>query len=140
MEGLGVTADVIASVDLTTKVATLCSQYSKEVADARADIERLHAQVEHLGTVVQTAHRLTEGPQEQLLSTSPKLIDIFQDCCVELNNLRAKLEQNSEPSTMRHLGLRALEWPFSSKEVDQILSSLKQHEEAIRLGLQIDQK
>jgi hypothetical protein len=139
MEGLGVAANVIAVVDLSTKVATLCFQYSKEVAGARADIERLHAQVEHLGAVVQAARLLIEGPRGESLTTSQKLVDIFHNCSVDLDKLKAKLEPNPKRSTMRRLGLRALKWPFSSKEIDQILSSLKRHEDTIHLGLQIDQ-
>ncbi|KAH7353339.1 kinesin light chain 3 [Plectosphaerella cucumerina] len=139
MEGLGVAANVIAVVDLSTNVVTLCFQYSKEVASARANIERLHAQVKHLGTIVQAAQRLIEGPQGQSLSTSQKLIDIFHNYNVDLQKLKEKLEPTPKRSTIRRLGLRALKWPFSSKEVDQILSSLKRHEDTIHLGLQINQ-
>jgi hypothetical protein len=40
---------------------------------------------------------------------------------------------------MRRYGIRALKWPFKSKEVDQLLASLDRHERTILLGLQVDQ-
>ncbi|KAM6505253.1 hypothetical protein FSOLCH5_014486 [Fusarium solani] len=40
---------------------------------------------------------------------------------------------------MRRFGLRALKWPFDSKEVSDIVSNLERYERTITLGLQIDQ-
>jgi hypothetical protein len=139
MEGLGVAANVMAVIDLSAKVATLCFQYSKEVASARADIQRLHAQVKHLGAALQASQRLMESTKSQSLSTSQELVGSFRDCITELGRLEQKLSPRTVRTTMRRLGLRALKWPFNSKEVDQLLSNLERHEKTILLGLQIDQ-
>ncbi|KAJ0306108.1 hypothetical protein Brms1b_010559 [Colletotrichum noveboracense] len=139
MEGVGVAANVIAVVDLSAKVASLCFQYSKEVAGARADIQRLRTQVEHLETVLRATQRLVEGIKGRPLLTSQELVGSISDCIVDLERLEKKLNPNPARTAMRRLGLRALKWPFSSKEVDQVLSSLERHEETIRFGLQIDQ-
>lgn len=47
--------------------------------------------------------------------------------------------KKSSASTMRRFVFRSLKWPFSSKEVNQLLASLERHEKTILLGLQIDQ-
>ncbi|KAF6810671.1 Kinesin light chain 5 [Colletotrichum plurivorum] len=139
MEGLGVAANVIAVVDLSAKVAALCFQYSKEVAGARGDIQRLRTQVEHLGTAVRGTQRLVEGIKGRSLLISQELVDSIHECIADLERLEKKLDPKPARTMMRRLGLRALKWPFDSKEVDQVLSSLERHEKTILLGLQIDQ-
>ncbi|KAF6782559.1 Kinesin light chain 5 [Colletotrichum sojae] len=139
MGGLGVAANVIAVVDLSAKVAALCFQYSKEVAGARGDIQRLRTQVEHLGTAVRGTQRLVEGIKGRSLLISQELVDSIHECIADLERLEKKLDPKPARTMMRRLGLRALKWPFDSKEVDQVLSSLERHEKTILLGLQIDQ-
>ncbi|KAJ4235454.1 hypothetical protein NW757_013525 [Fusarium falciforme] len=139
MEGLGVAANIIAVVDLSAKVATLCLQYSKEVSSARADIERLRTQVEHLEITLRAAQRLVEGTKGQSLLTSQELVGSFRNCIADLERLEKKLGPNAARPRMRRFGFRALKWPFNSKEIDQLLASLDRHEKAILLGLQIDQ-
>jgi hypothetical protein len=139
MEAVGVAANIIAVIDISAKVATLCVQYAKEVAGAKQDIERLRTQVEHLGAALQAAQTLVEDAQAQSLFTSQKLVDLFHPCIAELRRLATKLDPSPGRKTMRRIGIRALKWPFSSKEVDQMLSSLERHEKTILLGLQIDQ-
>ncbi|KAH7168414.1 kinesin light chain 3 [Fusarium sp. MPI-SDFR-AT-0072] len=136
MEGLGVVANIIAVVDLSTKVATLCFQYSKEVSSARADIERLRKQVQNLATALQATQRLVEGNKGLELSTSQDLIGSFRTCTADLKQVEKKLDLNPLRTTMRRYGFRALKWPFNSKEVDQLLTNLEHHEKTILLGLQ----
>lgn len=40
---------------------------------------------------------------------------------------------------MRQFGLRALKWPFSSKDTQAIVATLERYQRAIAFGLQIDQ-
>ncbi|KPA40104.1 kinesin light chain 3 [Fusarium langsethiae] len=124
MEGLGVAANIIAVVELSAKVATLCFQYSKDVSSARADIERLRNQVEHLGTTLRATQRLVEENKGLSLHTSQGLTGSFRSCITDLERLEKKLDPNP---------------PFNSKEVDQLLAGLDRHEKTILLGLQVDQ-
>ncbi|KAF6822492.1 Kinesin light chain 5 [Colletotrichum plurivorum] len=139
MEGLGVAANVIAVVDLSAKVAALCFQYSKEVAGARGDIQRLHSKVSHVGSAVRAAQGLLKGNRDKLPFASQGLVGSIHECIADLERLEKKLDPKTARTMMRRLGLRALKWPFDSKEVDQVLSSLERHEKTILLGLQIDQ-
>ncbi|KAM0268252.1 hypothetical protein ACHAQH_010010 [Verticillium albo-atrum] len=139
MEGLGVAANVIAVIDLSAKVATLCVQYAKEVAGARADIQRLQRQVNQLGSALGAAQYVVEGSNSRSLFVSQGLTCSFRECIVDLQRLENKLSRNPTRTAMRRLGLRAFKWPFNSKEVNQLLSSLDRHEKTILLGLQIDQ-
>ncbi|KAJ4243339.1 hypothetical protein NW762_014825 [Fusarium torreyae] len=139
MEGLGVVANIIAVVDLSAKVATLCFQYSKDVSSARADIERLRSQVEHLVTTLRATQRLVEGTRGLSLLTSQELAGSFRSCMADLERLEKKLAPNPVRTAMRRYGVRALKWPFTSKDVDQLLAGLERHEKNMLLGLQVDQ-
>ena len=139
MEGLGVVANVIAVVDLSAKVATLCFQYSKDVFSARADIERLRTQVEHLTIALRATQRLIEGTKGVSLLTSQALAGSFRNCMADLERLGKKLAPNPVRTVMRRYGVRALKWPFTSKDVEQLLADLERHEKNITLGLQVDQ-
>lgn len=139
MEGLGVTASVIAVVNLSAKVIALCFQYSTSVANARSDITRLHEQVKILETSLQHARRLLEAPRSGPLSASRQLVDQLQACECELEGLRAKLEPSTARKAMRRAGLRALRWPFSSKHTESIIATLGRYQHNIEFNLQIDQ-
>ncbi|WZH40876.1 kinesin light chain 1 [Fusarium acuminatum] len=139
MEGLGVVANIIAVVDLSAKVATLCFQYSKDVSSARADIERLRSQVEHLATALRATQRPIEGTRGLSLLTSQGLAGSFRSCMADLERLEKKLAPNPVRTAMRRYGVRALKWPFTSKDVDQLLAGLERHEKNMLLGLQVDQ-
>lgn len=41
IEGVGVTANFIAVVDITTKIAAQCYDYGRKVCHAKADIDRV---------------------------------------------------------------------------------------------------
>ena len=135
MEAIGAVANIIALVDLSAKIAKVCFQYSREVSSARANIERLRRQAEHLEITLKAAQRLVEENQTSSFLTSQALIFTFKSCKNELERTLKKLQ----PSPMRRYGIRSLKWPFKSKEIDQLLACLKDYEGSILAGLQVDQ-
>ncbi|RYP74071.1 hypothetical protein DL771_003260 [Monosporascus sp. 5C6A] len=139
MEGISVATSVIAVVDLSAKVTSLCFQYSTAVANARADIKRLYEQAKSLDMTLQYARRLLEESSNQPLPASRQLVDQLQACEGELERLRTKLEPSTARKTMRRIGYRALKWPFSSKDTEAIMTALERYQHTIALGLQIDQ-
>jgi hypothetical protein len=40
---------------------------------------------------------------------------------------------------MSRVGFRALKWPFTSKQVDKIVSTLEGYQQTFMLALQVDQ-
>lgn len=151
MEGLGAAASIIAVVDLSVKVVTLCSQYSAAVSGAREDISRVSAQVSGLRTTLEHAAKLIDAEQQQShntpaggghrhhLATSRDLLDQVQRCRAELQKLEAKLRPSGSRKVMGKFGLRALKWPFGQREVLDIVASLERFQDNIMRGLQIDQ-
>ncbi|KAH6986840.1 hypothetical protein EDB80DRAFT_655789 [Ilyonectria destructans] len=138
-EAVGLAASVIAIIDLSAKVAVLCLQYSTAVGNARADITHLRSQLDDLGTTLQGVQHLLDNRNNQALATSRKLVDSVDGCTSELVQLQSRLDPGKAHKAMRRFGLRALKWPFDSKEVSDIVSNLERYERTITLGLQIDQ-
>ncbi|EXK25866.1 hypothetical protein FOMG_17520 [Fusarium oxysporum f. sp. melonis 26406] len=138
-EAVGLAASVIAIVDLSAKVATLCFQYSTTVGNAKADIEHLQSHLKDLDACLRGVHRVLYGPNNQALTISRELIDSLDGCKSELIQMQNRLDPGKASKTMRRLGLRALKWPFDSKEVRGIVVNLEHYKQTIMLSLQIDQ-
>jgi multidrug resistance efflux pump len=138
MDGLSVAASIFAVVDVSVKVITLCSQYSKAVAHAEADISHLETQVKGLKTTLGNAKALIEAPQCASLSTSRDLKDQLAGCRIMLEDLLGKLESVAR-KTKHRPWLRALKWPFSREETNATISALERYHRLIMDGLQIDQ-
>ncbi|RYP68551.1 hypothetical protein DL770_008416 [Monosporascus sp. CRB-9-2] len=138
-EAVGLAASVIAIINLSAKVANLCLQYSTAVGNARADITCLRTRLDHLGTSLQGVQHLLDGRNNQELVTSRKLVDSLNGCTSELAQLQSRLDPGKARKAMRRFGLRALKWPFDSKEVSGIVSNLEHYKQTIMLCLQVDQ-
>lgn len=109
-EAVGLAASVIAIIDLSTKVAGLCLQYSTAVGNARVDITRLRRRLDDLGTTIREAQHLLGGPNGQALATSRRLVDSVDACTSELAQLQSRLDPGKARKAMRRVGIRALKW------------------------------
>jgi len=130
---------VIAVVDLSAKVASLCFQYSVAVKDAKADIERLHRKVTDIKNVVEKFQQLLDKHEKSQLSTTRKMVDSLKECRQQLQGLKDQLKPSRSRRAMQQVGIRALKWPFTSKQVEKMVLSLEQYEHTFSLALQVDQ-
>ncbi|EXK24519.1 hypothetical protein FOMG_18763 [Fusarium oxysporum f. sp. melonis 26406] len=78
-EALGVASSVIAVVDLSAKVFSLCLQYSREVKNAKDDIKRLYKEVAAFQDTTEKLKALLEGPRGKELKTSQQLVSAIED-------------------------------------------------------------
>ncbi|KAF2175652.1 hypothetical protein K469DRAFT_609959 [Zopfia rhizophila CBS 207.26] len=139
MDGLSGAASIIAVVDMSAKVASLCFQYSVAVKDAKRDIERLQKKVTDIKNVLEEVRKLLDKQDKSQLSTTRKLLDSLEECHQQLQGLKTQLEPGRGRKAMQRVGFRALKWPFTSKQVENIVASLKQYEHTFGLALQVDQ-
>src|SRR4051794_17736354 len=100
MTGLDLAAGVIAVVDLSAKVASLCFQYSREVQRARNDILRLQGQVESLKDTFGRVRQLLDGPDGAKLSASQDIPEAIRSCSARLESLKNKLEPRKPQKAM----------------------------------------
>ncbi|KAJ1323836.1 ankyrin repeat domain-containing protein 50 [Microdochium nivale] len=137
-EALGLTASVIAVVDLSAKVTKLCYTYSREVIGARDDITRVQEKIVNLEALLQRLHDAI------LTSHATRAIDghlktVLQRSRQRLGELEATMKPNTSRLMMSRVGVRALKWPLKSKEVDKIILDITQDETLILAFLQADQ-
>ncbi|CAH0046176.1 unnamed protein product [Clonostachys solani] len=136
LEGLGLAANIIAVIDLSAKVISWCYQYSKDVKNARADIEQLQQETNRLKIVAEDIRNLLEGPNGAKLTTAKRLSTAAGQVRSVLDTVDKTL---SNQKGLRRFGLRALKWPYESKDVEGLLQELVRTREIFHLGLQIDQ-
>jgi hypothetical protein len=143
MEGLGAAASAITVIELAAKITSLCLKYSSAVKNARPDIERLRAHTDSLKKTLEGAQKLLQDPNGARLTTSQKLHDALENTRSQLVNVATRLEDKLNTGrggkAMRYLGLRALAWPFESKDVDTIIANLQRHQNTFSAALHIDQ-
>lgn len=139
MDGLSGAASVIAVVDISAKIVSLCYQYSVAVKDAKDDIERVQRKVSDITYILEKIKQLLDDQDKKRLSTTQGLFSSLEQCREELKSLEAKLDPGKTRKTMSRFGFRALKWPFTSKQVDKVVSNLEGYEQTFNLALQVDQ-
>ena len=128
---------MIAVIDISTKVASLCYQYSVEVKHAKGDIERLRSKVNDTKTVLEKLQQLEQNSPQ--LSTTRKMVDSPKQCHKQLQGLKDQLEPGRSRKAMQRFGIRALKWPFTSKEVEKTVQNIESYQATFSLALQTDQ-
>jgi len=139
MEALGAAVNILTVIDLSAKVGLLCLEYAKEVKNAQTEIARLHKEAVDLGKALSDIQPLLEGAHKEKLKSSQRLNGALKDSVIQLQMLEKRLNASTSRKAMSRIGLRALKWPFESKEVDLFISNLKKNTEIIILSLQVDQ-
>ncbi|RYP65643.1 hypothetical protein DL771_008195 [Monosporascus sp. 5C6A] len=139
----GAAASVIAVIQLSAKVASLCAQYYSAVRNAKSDIERLQGELGYLKATLEGARQLLESPSGERLRTSQHLRENLGGCSSRLTELETKLEKTLNPGGtrryMRRFRLHTLKWPFESKDIDGIIRTLERYRDTFSAALQIDQ-
>jgi hypothetical protein len=139
MDGLSGAASIIAAVQISAKVVSLCVQYSLAVKDAKEDIERLQKKVTDIKNVLEEVRKLLDKQDKSQLSITRELVDPLKECYQQFQELKAQLEPGRGRKAMRRVGFRALKWPFTSKQVEKMVVSLERYGHTFSLALQVDQ-
>lgn len=139
MAELGLLANVIAVVDLSAKIASICVQYSRDVKHAKANIERFKREVDSVTNLLQDVTALLQGAGKTSLPTSTKLKDALGECEMQLQQLDTILDPGKGRKVMRKFGIRALKWPLETKEVEKTIIIFDRCKGTISLALQVDQ-
>lgn len=139
MDGISAAASVLAVIEISAKVATLCFQYSVAVKHASNDVQRLQKKIEDIGTILKMLEQQTERPDGARLSATSKLTESLRGCQESLQELKIQLEPGKTRKAMSRFGARALKWPFKSKEFEKIVTDLERYQQAFSQSLQIDQ-
>ncbi|KAI5363375.1 hypothetical protein J4E82_011668 [Alternaria postmessia] len=109
MNGLSGAASVIAVIDISAKIASLCYRYSVAVKDAKGDVERVRRKVSDIAHILEKIKQLLDSHDKTRLSTTLGLSSSLEQCLKELKSLKAKLDLGKTRKTMSQFGFRALE-------------------------------
>ncbi|KAL2817161.1 hypothetical protein BJX63DRAFT_419722 [Aspergillus granulosus] len=142
MEPLSCAASVMAIIQLTGSIATICGGYIKEAKDAREEITSLQQGVTNLLGTFKKLEELVHSQDGKKLSTSEILVNEVTRCESVLTLVRKKIDpENTRKSTkaMRRLGLRALKWPLKRAEIESIIQDLERFKSSFIFALQVDQ-
>jgi hypothetical protein len=135
---MDIAASVIAVVQITEHVLTLCYNYARGVKDAPDDIKRLLDELKSLEAIVGGAKDVLDGPHKEKLKTSQKLSTSLKSCTSELRTLTTKLVTKSGDLHHHQFSRSRLKWPLESKEVDKAVQSLHKHRDNLCASLTID--
>ncbi|KAH6667724.1 hypothetical protein B0J14DRAFT_170784 [Halenospora varia] len=138
MAGLGEAASIIAAIQISGKIFDLCQTYYLGVKEARKDIQRLREEVTSLQDVLTNLADLAEDQgmaKRSILSLLNQQDGPVQQCQKDLTGLIAKLEPGQAKNKMKPFGLRALKWPFTSKDVEKLLVITGRHKATFNLAL-----
>ncbi|KAH9237198.1 hypothetical protein K456DRAFT_1504559 [Colletotrichum gloeosporioides 23] len=138
-EALGIAGTVLAIVELSAKIGSHCVEYYKAVKNAGDDITRVMEEVNSLRAIANNALELLKGPRGAELKASGQLVTTVR----RAEDLLKQLEFKLRPSTAREVFsrmriLRALKWPFKSKEIEDVVKDIEQCTRTLSIGLQLD--
>ena len=130
----------IAVGELSLKVISLISKYYSDVKNAKSDIQRLDREIRDLRVVFQKIQDMTlKSSLVENISVSASLKGTTQQVLVDVKALESKLDPGAGTRMMRHLGKRALKWPFEKKEVNEWVAKFERHKTSLNLALTTDQ-
>ncbi|KAH7013160.1 ankyrin repeat-containing domain protein [Ilyonectria destructans] len=148
MDPLSLAASVAGLVSLADLVFRTATKYWKEVKDSRKDVDELLSEVKGVSILLHdlslVAFSLEIDPSQNggrsEHSSHLKLHHLY-----ECQKLLRQLEQSlndakkkfNSPSSLNRLQSR-LKWPFSSREMSQIVQSIQRHKQAINVALTAD--
>jgi hypothetical protein len=140
MAGVGEVASVIAVIQITQQVVTLCTKYYSGVKNAKRDRERLCDEVLTLAGVLE---KVRESVADRKAGRSSVLDGgHIQKCLSELEAIRDTLDPrlNAGRGLMKRLKLRSVVWPFTGKELEDQISKLQARKLTFSLALTADAK
>lgn len=100
MDGLSGAASIIAVIDISAKIISLCSQYSSAVRNSRKDVDRLQKKVTNVRDVFgQVEQQLLNGQNKMLLPATHNLSDSLKECLRDLGELESQLKPSKTVGT-----------------------------------------
>lgn len=144
MDGVSAASSVIAAIQITQQIFTICHTYYWEVKNARRDIQLLSNEVASLKDVLTNLKDLGDSSTSAELS-SLRLLNQpngpLDRCRTDLEALIAQLEpgMRTGDSKMKQFELKALKWPFSSKDVHKVIAVIERNKTFFNLALSSDQ-
>ena len=129
---------IIAVIVTSAQVLNLLTKYYHGVHDARRDVERLVSETQSFRDVLQKIQQLLNTSDGTRLSASSSQVTAITASISSLEKLKDKLDPSHGKRIMKRVGLRALKWPLTKKEVDDCIEHLERCKSTLNLALGVD--
>lgn len=139
MDGVSAAASFVALIEMSFKVISLTAEYSAQVKSAKEDIACFQLEIEAFIIVLRSLHELAQKPEASKLGTFISLAESMKQCGLDLEHLKKKLEPGKGRKVMSRYGVRALKWPFESKDLHHIVDRLERYKSTFGAALNADQ-
>ena len=130
---------ILAVVEASATTLSVIARYSSKVKSAKADIERLQNEVKEFHEMSQKVQELVQSSGATRLPISTSFAEATKQSLLDIIALEDKLNPSKGGRIMKRLGIRALKWPLTSKEVDECIKTLERHNKRFSLALIADQ-
>lgn len=126
---------IIAVVEISSRVLLLVAKYYSGVEKAKEEIESLKIEVEAFYDVLLIIQGLVQSSDATKLPLFASLAAATTGALSEFKNIQKKLASSKGKKAMSRVGLRALVWPFTKKEVEDHIGRLEGHKTTLTLAL-----
>lgn len=146
-EAFGIAAGVIAVLQITKSVLSVCNDYSATVRGA-GELSAIQKEMENLLAVLQTLETFvvnvnTSDPARlQTLALLCRPQGLLKACLEEIQRLEEKLKS---PDWMKRFGpkgqafAQSLRWPLKEADTKKQLAIISRFREILQLALDVDQ-
>ena len=149
-EGLAVAASVIAVLQITNSVISICYDYSAAATGSSWELPRLMSELESLRSVLQRLEPLAKQADFSLVPNAklPAFIELCKPngalplCCREIQSLETTLKTPDWSvcfGPKRKAIVQALRWPLKSKDTEKSLNHIIRLRDILSLALAADQ-
>ena len=138
MDPVSIAGTLIAIIQISGKVVSLCYEYRRNVKNASAEISQLLEEVTSVRDVVERLHTVADAGEESgELQASDGIAErdtLLVRCLHEMQSLKAKLKLGKGVKGKSKL----LVWPLKKKEVYESLATIGRIKATLQLALSAD--
>lgn len=146
-EALGVVSGVIACLQITNTVLSVCYYYNAALQGASWELSRIQKEMEDLRTVLQALEPVANATVSSNQAQLPTLALLctpqgpLETCLKEIGRLQEKLkppEWTKNHGRKRTALVQSLRWPLKEAETIKILETISRIKETLQLALGTD--
>ncbi|SLM33828.1 P-loop containing nucleoside triphosphate hydrolase [Lasallia pustulata] len=151
MEGLALAASIVAILQITNSVISVCYSYSAAAKDAPWELSKVNAEMKSLRDVLQTLQPLAAQAEFASPSAGTRLPTLallcvpggLLNCC--LDEVRRLDERLKPPSWSDSFGpkrkafIQAFRWPLNKAETTKTLDDISRYRSILNLAITADQ-
>ena len=140
MDPLSGIASVIAVIQLTTAIVSICYGYRRTTKHASRDIKHITEELDSLGDVLKRLLLLLESEEAEgttQLQTLSLLEEPLKQCHIELEALKTNLLSGASDGFMRAIG-QVLIWPLKEGDIKKSINRLEKFKALLGLALTVD--